>query len=420
MANAASLFSQLLRQFPRTDFAALVKDLGAEKHAKGFTCWDQFVSMLFCHLARADSLREICGGLACCLGKLAHLGVGNAPKKSTLSYATNGHRPAALYERLFWATCERFRDQGRLGGRRTRFRFKNKLMSLDSTTISLCLSLFPWADFRRAKGGVKVHVMLDHDDYLPSFVLITHARRHDVTPARKLRLPAGSIIAMDRAYNDFTLFAKWTDDGVFFVTRMKENTVFEVIAERALPQNRPIRADHVIRLASDRAEKTCPHPLRRVVVWDGRERPPRDRAAHQSPRFRRHHHRRHLQGTLADRAVLQGAQAEPQDQDLRRHLRERAAHPDLDSPDRHAAAQMAPSPLPRRMVALQSRRHGSASTCSPTAISGPGSTIPSRHRPRSLAPRNWPCRCRGLGHPNALPEKGTSSRNPTNPGPKAA
>ncbi len=176
MATVASLFSQLLHHFPRTEFAALVKEHRAERHAQGFTCWSQFVAMMFCQLARADSLREICGGLSCCLGKLTHLGVGRAPKRSTLSYA-NGHRPAALYEALFWSALERFRAQGGLGGGKTRFRFKNKLLSLDSTTISLCLSLFPWAEFRRAKGGVKVHVMFDHADYMPSFVLISKACR---------------------------------------------------------------------------------------------------------------------------------------------------------------------------------------------------------------------------------------------------
>ena len=134
--------------------------------------------MLFCHLARADSLREICGGLSCCLGKLVHLGIDKAPCRSTLSYA-NEHRPAALYEDLFWSALERFRGHGGLAGGRSKFRFQNELLSLDSTTITLCLELFPWAEFRRAKGGVKVHVMLDHDDDMPSIVLITDARRHD-------------------------------------------------------------------------------------------------------------------------------------------------------------------------------------------------------------------------------------------------
>ncbi len=267
MVMTASLFSQLLHHFPRTEFVSLVKKHRAERHAKGFTCWNQFVSMLFCHLARADSLREICGGLSCCLGKLVHLGIDKAPCRSTLSYA-NEHRPAALYEDLFWSALERFRDHGGLAGGNSKFRFKNKLLSLDSTTITLCLELFPWAEFRRAKGGVKVHVMLDHDDYMPSFVLITDARRHDVKTARMLNLTAGSIVAMDRAYNDYRLFAKWTEAGVFFVTRMKENAVYEVVEEREVPQRRNILDDQIIRLSGVEAAAKCPHLLRRVVVWD--------------------------------------------------------------------------------------------------------------------------------------------------------
>ncbi len=141
MVNVASLFSQLLNHFPRAEFASLVRKNNAERYAKGFDCWTQFVAMLFCQVARADSLREICNGMACSLGKLVHLGVGKTPNKSTLSYA-NEHRPAALYENLFWAASERFRGQGALGSRKKQFRFKNKLLSLDSTTISLCLSLF--------------------------------------------------------------------------------------------------------------------------------------------------------------------------------------------------------------------------------------------------------------------------------------
>src|SRR6266540_2283793 len=172
MLQAASLFNQLLQHFPRTEFASLVKKHQAERAAKGFTCWTQFVSMTFCQLAHADSLREICNGLACSEGKLVHLGVTNAPNKSTLSYA-NEHRPAALFEDLFYTSLNRFRSQEGMGARKAKFRFKNKLMSMDSTTISLCLDLFPWAKFRRAKGGVKAHVLLDHDDYLPSYVLIT-------------------------------------------------------------------------------------------------------------------------------------------------------------------------------------------------------------------------------------------------------
>ena len=152
MVRTASLFGQLLEQVPRNEFAKLVAKHEAERNAKGFTCWAQFTAMLFCQLARADSLREICNGLACCLGKLVHLGIHRGPSKSNLSYA-NAHRPAELFEDLFWTMTQRFRAHGHLGTRQHKFRFKNKLLSLDSTTISLCLSLFPWAEFRRAKGG---------------------------------------------------------------------------------------------------------------------------------------------------------------------------------------------------------------------------------------------------------------------------
>ena len=132
MVQVASLFNQLLHHFPRLEFAALVKKHKAERAAKGFGCWTQFVAMMFCQLGHADSLREICNGLSCCLGKLVHLGIAKAPNKSTLSYA-NEHRPAALYQELFYTVLERFRTQQQMDVRKRTFRFKNKLLSLDST-----------------------------------------------------------------------------------------------------------------------------------------------------------------------------------------------------------------------------------------------------------------------------------------------
>jgi hypothetical protein len=199
MVRTGSLFGQLLSEVSRGEFESLVARHGAERYSKGFSCWTQLVAMLFSQLARADSLREICNGLACCVGKLVHLGVDGSPSRSTLSYA-NSHRKAQLLEDLFWATAERFRKAGMLGQHKP-FRFKNKLLSLDSTTISLCLKLFPWASYRRAKGGVKLHVLLSHDDYLPEYILMTEARRSDIRPARQIPLRAGSIVVMDRGYN---------------------------------------------------------------------------------------------------------------------------------------------------------------------------------------------------------------------------
>ena len=186
MIKVASLFSQLLHYFPRTEFSHLVARHQAERKAKGFSCWTQLVAILFCHMARADSLREICGGLAYCQEKFKHLSIG----KFTLSYA-NKNRPAELFEELFWTMLQRFRTVG-LGNCKRKFRFKNKLLSLDSTTISLCLNMFTWAKFRRAKGGVKVSVLLDHDDHMPSSVWITKAKRHDHSVAHDLTLKPGS------------------------------------------------------------------------------------------------------------------------------------------------------------------------------------------------------------------------------------
>jgi hypothetical protein len=267
MVQVASLFNQLLYHFPRLEFAALVKKHKAERAAKGFGCWTQFVAMLFCQLGHADSLREICNGLSCCLGKLVHLGIAQAPNKSTLSYA-NEHRPAALYQELFYTVLERFRAQQQLGLRKRQFRFKNKLLSLDSTTISLCLSLFTWAKFRRTKGGVKAHVLLDHEDYLPRYVLLTAARASDVRMAHHFDLPPGSIVAMDRAYNDFRLFARWMAGGVFFVTRPLHHMVYQVLESRPVPPTSNILSDDIIRFTSKKARQTFKHPLRRIVVWD--------------------------------------------------------------------------------------------------------------------------------------------------------
>jgi hypothetical protein len=267
MVLTASLFNQLLQHFPRTEFATLVKATKSERHARGFTSWTQFVAMLFCHLAQADSLRIICNGLQCCLGKLTHLGISAAPNKSSLAYA-NQHRPALLFERLFWKTLDHFRHQSMFGPSTKPFRFKNKLLSLDSTTISLCLSLFPWAQFKKVKGGVKVHVMLDHDDYMPRFVHLTGAFHSDVQAAHLVPVPPrGSIVVMDRAYIDYELWAKWHTQGVFFVTRLRHDLDIEVLSS-STPSHGPVIQDDLIRLASRWGQRDCPFPLRRITVWN--------------------------------------------------------------------------------------------------------------------------------------------------------
>ena len=150
MVRCGSLFSQVLSLVDRHEFYRLVMSHDAERHAKGYSSWSHFVAMLFCQMAQAKSIREICGGLACCVGKLKHLGLRESPKKSTLSYA-NARRPWEMYRDLFYHMLARY--QGSMKCRKWKFRFKNKLLSLDSTTISLCLSLFPWAEVQKNQGG---------------------------------------------------------------------------------------------------------------------------------------------------------------------------------------------------------------------------------------------------------------------------
>ena len=137
-------------------------------------------------------------------------------------------------------------------------------VSLDSTLIDLCLSVFDWAKFRRTKGALKLHLVLDHDGYLPCFGVITEGRVHDVKVAHQIAFAPGTVVVDDRGYNDYRLFARWSDEGVFFVTRMKDNAQFEVLEEREPPRTRGILCDQTIRLTGVGAQEKCPHLLRRV------------------------------------------------------------------------------------------------------------------------------------------------------------
>ena len=266
MKRFSSIFSQLLQLFPRLEFEQAVKKHQAERGAKGFTSWGQFVAMLFCQLGRAHSLREICGGLASCEGKLKHLGVPEAPKKSTLAYA-NENRPWELYQTVFGQVLGKCQSVVIESGYKKKFRFKNKLTSLDSSTIDLCVSLFDWAQFRRTKGAVKLHLLLDHDGYLPSYAVITDGKKSDIKVAPTMKFAPGTVLVMDRGYNDYDWFAELTDQGVFYVTRMKDNAVYDVVEKRKTPEKSNVRRDEVIFFPS-MAAKGKEYFFRRIEVWD--------------------------------------------------------------------------------------------------------------------------------------------------------
>jgi Transposase DDE domain/Domain of unknown function (DUF4372) len=258
--RVCSIFSQLLQFFPRLEFAQAVRETRAERHARGFTCWGQFVAMLFCQVARACSLREICGGLATCEGKLRHLGVPQAPNKSTLAYA-NEHRPWQLYEKVFgilYARCQQ-------AGPRRRFRFRNRLLSIDGTLIDLCASMFDWAHFQRTKGAAKLHLVLDHDGHLPCYAVITEGKASEVKIARQWQFAPGTILVFDRGYVDYTWYQRLTNEGVFFVTRLRHDAHYRVLESSPVPKHRHILKDEIISLGSQRYRQTA--RFRRIEVW---------------------------------------------------------------------------------------------------------------------------------------------------------
>lgn len=243
MSPFCSVFSQILKLFPRSEFQALVRKHGSDRHARGFTSWQQFVSMLFCQLAAAHSLREICQGLVSVEGKLRHLGIDEAPRRSTLAYA-NCHRPWELYRAVFLELLGRCRE---VAPGRHALRFKNPLLSLDATAIDLCAEVFDWAKYKRTKGAVKLHLLLDHDGMLPCFAVITDGKTSDIRVARKMKFPAGAVLVVDRGYTDYDWFERLSCDGVWFVTRLKRGTAYEVMHQREVPKGGRIVRDDEIR-----------------------------------------------------------------------------------------------------------------------------------------------------------------------------
>lgn len=263
MNRVCSIFSQILQLIPRFEFQSAVDEHKAERHARGFSSWTQFIAMLFCQLGHAQSLREITGGLAACEGKLRHLGVKNAPKRTTLSYA-NQHRPWQLFQAVFYQLLERCQTEAK--GRNRKFRFRHKLLSLDSTVIPLCLSAFDWARYKRAKGAVKLHLVLDHDGYLPSYAVLTEGKTADITAARQMTFAPGTMLVFDRGYADYNWWLSLSGQKVHFVTRLKDSAEYGVVEQRAVAEGSDIIRDEVIVLSAQQ-EIGPEAQLRRVEMW---------------------------------------------------------------------------------------------------------------------------------------------------------
>jgi len=261
MAHCNTIFHQMLKLIPRHHFAKLAAEHGTGRKARSFSRWSQLVHLLSMQLTARASLRDGVASLKARLKSLYHLGVKPVPR-STFADANN-KRPASFFGALFASMYRRCQPLAP----KHKFKFKNKLYSLDATVVSLCLTVFPWASFRRTKAGVKLHTLLDHDGYLPAFVAITPAREHEVKKARALNLPKGSIVVEDLGYTDYAWYGQLTAQKIFFVTRQKSNARYRVLERRSANTALGLVSDETIQLTGAKARE-CPKPLRRIVYQD--------------------------------------------------------------------------------------------------------------------------------------------------------
>jgi hypothetical protein len=261
VAHCNTIFSQMLKLIPRHHFAKLEAEHGTGRQARSFSRWSQLVHLLSMQLTARVSLRDGVSSLNARVRSLYHLGVKPVPR-STFADA-NHRRPASFFEALFGLMYRRCQPLAP----KHKFKFKNQLFSLDATVVRLCLSLFPWASFRRTKGGVKLHTLLDHGGYLPAFVALSPAREHEIKKARSLSLPKGSIIVEDLGYTDYARYAQLTAQKIFFVTRQKRNARYAVLTQREVKQKQGLLSDQTIRLTGTKAQD-CPVHLRRVAYRD--------------------------------------------------------------------------------------------------------------------------------------------------------
>ena len=262
-----TLFSQIVSKFDRYQFKQLVKKDNTDKFNKGMNSWTHFISMIFCQFSKSNSLRDIANGLRSATGNLNHLGITRAPSKSSISYQ-NKHRDWKLFQNYYYKLLENLSAE--VDFKQIKFKIKSKIYLLDSTTISLCLSLFDWAKYRTAKGAVKLHTLLDYDGNLPAYINITEGKTGDNKGANDIPLVKNSVIVADRYYFDTAMLNKWDSNDVYFVIRMKENIQYTTLKEFDLPDDRHehILKDEVVELCGINTRKKYPKRLRRVAIYD--------------------------------------------------------------------------------------------------------------------------------------------------------
>jgi len=261
MAHCNTLFHSMLNFIPRHQFAALENQHSTGRKSRKFSRWNQFTHLMFMQLTGRASLRDGIQSMNSRAKDLYHLGA-KPVARATFADANN-MRPASFYQALF----EKMYQRCRIISPKHKFKFKNKLYSLDASVIDLSLGAFPWASFRRTKSAVKIHTVLDHSGFLPAFVSITDGKVHDSKVAKSLSFAKGSIVVEDRAYTDYKWFCQLQENGTFFVTRQKTNAVYTVTERRQVNKNQGLCSDQTIMLSGPKGQ-LCPHLLRRIGYRD--------------------------------------------------------------------------------------------------------------------------------------------------------
>jgi len=268
MKTNITLLGQIINNLNRDPFTSIVKKYGSDKHSKGINSWTHLVSMLFCQLAKANSVREITGGMLSLEGNLIHLGImRKVPRKSSLSYI-NAHRNWKIFRDYYLELFKIFVNKSKF--KNTKFRIKKKIYLLDSTLISLCLKVYDWAHYTRSKGALKLHTLLDYDGLLPSYIYISDGKGSDMRIARKINIPEKSVVVADRGFIDFELLNKWNSEKIKFVVRCKEDVKFIGYQEKELPEDRSqnILKDEMVLLENPQTRESYPRKLRMVTVYD--------------------------------------------------------------------------------------------------------------------------------------------------------
>ena len=262
MSYNKTIFRQMLNIISRLDFENIVKKHNGDYRTRTLTCWDQFIHLIFGQFGSRHSLRDIVFSTSTHINKLYHLGT-KAIKRSTLADANN-KRPYQIYEELFHLLLQRVQSMAP----KHKLHLPSKLYILDSTTIDLCLQLFPWARFRSTKGAVRVHTLMQADGSLPIFMNITDGKVQDVTAAKVMSIPEGSYLTFDRGYHDFGFYKPLTDNKIRFVTRLKKNAAFRTLSFNMPDPKNGVLTDSIIEFTGYQSHRKYPFPIRKIIYRD--------------------------------------------------------------------------------------------------------------------------------------------------------